>query len=532
MKSRKRVLTLCVSLLLLITNLVFAADLSKLVILHTNDTHGFDQRAEGINGMATVAAMKKHFEAQGKTVVLLDAGDAIQDNNLVNFSKGKTAISFMNACGYDAMTLGNHEFDYGPEILQKRIREAKYPVVSCNVIVEATGKNFVKSSTIINKNGYKIGIVGITTPETATSTNPKNVRGLKILDGKELYARVQQEVDKLRAAKCDFVFGLSHLGSGQEAAPNRSDDVAANVNGMAVLIDGHDHKVKNFKVNNTLIVETGYYTHNIGMLVNRNGTWQEELQPYGVFNAEDAKVKALVDAAAKTVERILAEKEGTTDVLLNGNRFPGVRTEETNLGDFVADGYLWQAKQASVLKGKVDGAIVNGGSLRTSIKNGTVTKGNILGVLPYNNQLYIVNITGEELLEILEATTCVIPDPIGAFPQVAGIKYEINTAMPYAKGKLYKGSTYYAPARPGTRVKILEVGGKPFNLQNRYAIATTDFICSGGDAYGALLNHGDDKRYIIGYTDVQAVENYLKEALKGKVGTAYAESQGRIKIIK
>ena len=139
----QRILILCCSLLLVVSNIVLAADLSKLVILHTNDTHGFDQRAEGINGLATVAAFKKHLEAQGKTVVLLDAGDAIQDNILVNFSQGKSAISFMNACGYDAATLGNHEFDYGQDVLQQRMQEAKYPFVSCNVIVKATGKSFI-----------------------------------------------------------------------------------------------------------------------------------------------------------------------------------------------------------------------------------------------------------------------------------------------------------------------------------------------------------------------------------------------------
>lgn len=124
---------------------------SNLVIIHTNDTHGFDRRAEGINGMATVSALRKHYLSQGKDVLLVDAGDAIQDNNLVNFSKGKSAIAFMNAAGYDAMALGNHEFDYGQEVLAERIREAKFPMLSANVIVEATGRPLTRDSVIYKK---------------------------------------------------------------------------------------------------------------------------------------------------------------------------------------------------------------------------------------------------------------------------------------------------------------------------------------------------------------------------------------------
>ena len=139
MKKKTAALALVLSCLV---SSVFAADYSHLVIMHTNDTHGYDQRADGVNGMATVAALRKDFEAQGKQVLLLDAGDAIQDNNLVNLSKGKTAIEFMNAAGYDAMALGNHEFDYGADVTQQRIKQAHFPVMSANIIVDATGKPF------------------------------------------------------------------------------------------------------------------------------------------------------------------------------------------------------------------------------------------------------------------------------------------------------------------------------------------------------------------------------------------------------
>jgi 5'-nucleotidase/UDP-sugar diphosphatase len=227
----------------------------------------------------------------------------------------------------------------------------------------------------------------------------------------------------------------------------------------------------------------------------------------------------------------MSVKVGTTDILLNGNRKPGVRTMETNLGDLCADAFLWQARLANVLsKGSVDGAIVNGGGIRGSIKPGTITVGSISSIMPYNNQLYIVKIKGVTLLEMLEAATCTIPEAIGAFPQVAGIKYVINTAIPYTNGKQYPHSTYFAPAKPGSRIEILEVNGKPFELSGEYTIAGQEFLCRGGDAYGALLTPGVANIHSIGYIDNAALINYIKEELHGVVGPTYAQPQGRVVI--
>lgn len=202
---------------------------------------------------------------------------------------------------------------------------------------------------------------------------------------------------------------------------------------------------------------------------------------------------------------------------------------ETNLGDLCADAFLWQSRMANVLdKGTVDGAIVNGGGIRHSIQAGYVTVGSISNIMPYNDQLYIMKISGATLLELLEAATCTVPDAIGAFPQVAGIKYVINTSVPYANGKQYPHSTYYAPAKPGSRVEILEVNGKPFNLSEQYTIAGQEFLCRGGDAYGALLPQGAANIHSIGYVDADALTNYIKEELHGVIGQQYATAQGRI----
>ena len=515
----------------LLFNTAWAADFSHLIILHTNDTHGFDQRAPGINGLATVAALKKDYRAKGYDVLLVDAGDAIQDNNLVNFSKGKSAIIFFNACGYDAMTLGNHEFDYGQDVTLQRVKEAKFPVVNANIIVEATGKNFIPKDTIIKKGKVKIGIFGLTTPETIVSTNPKNIYGLKFLRDQELYNAAQEEAVKLRSQGCDLVICLAHLGSEEALLGNRSNDVLSHVHGIDILIDGHDHTVKNLSINGTLLVETGYYTKNIGIISHTEQGWQSKMLPYGEFNQEDPKIKNIVAKAVNNVQKNLSKKIGVSQINLDGKRYPGVRNMETNLGDFVADAYLWQASKANVLKScTVDAAIVNGGGLRASIPAGPVTLGSITAVAPYNNQIYIMKLKGTTLLEILEAATCTTPEPLGAFPQVAGLKYTVNTQIPFVRGKQYPHSAYYAPATPGSRVTLYEVAGKPFDPEADYTIATQEFICRGGDAYGALTLPGTADIHSIGYIDTEAMCNYIKEELHGVIGQQYANSQGRILI--
>lgn len=529
MKRKTAALTLALTCLF---SSAFASDYSHLVIMHTNDTHGYDQRADGVNGMATVAALKKDFEAQGKQVVLLDAGDAIQDNNLVNLSKGKTAIDFMNATGYDAMTLGNHEFDYGADVTQQRIKQAHFPVMSANIMVDATGKPFTpKTHAIIRKGNLNIGVFGLTTPSTVTTSNPKSTRGLTFLARDNMYTAAQKEVNALKNENCDLVIALGHLGSAPDAAGDRSDDVLNHVKGIDIFIDGHNHVVKNHTINGALLAETGAHMANIGVIQNVDGTWKEDLYPYGRYNKEDPKVKAMVDKAQARINRRLASVVGTTAATLDGTRAPGVRTEETNLGDFLADAFLWQVRQATVLTHtRVDGAIMNGGSIRASINKGKITENDLLLVMPYHNYLQYVTMKGSTLLEILEAATCTTPQAIGAFPQVAGIEYTVDTRIPYAKGTVYPHSTYYSPAKPGSRVTITKVGGRSFNPDDTYCIVVPDYLTSGGDTYSALTDPDKVTVGDVDYLDVDAVRNYIKEALGGTVGDTYARPQGRITI--
>lgn len=534
MKRFTRIFSLLVVFVLMLAQTALAeADFSRLIILHTNDTHGFDRRDEGINGMATVAQVKKDLLAQGYEVLLFDSGDAIQDNNLVNFFKGKSAVDFMNAAGYDAASLGNHEFDYGQDVLAERIAQAKFPYLSANVVVDATGKLLApKPSAIFElESGAKVGVIGLTTPETIVSTAPKNTLGLTFIGGEKLYETTQSEVDRLKGEGCELIIVIGHLGSSDACIGDRAEDIAANVEGIDIVLDGHDHRVKNFRVGNTLIAETGFYTKNIGRVVFENGEWVSKPIAYGEVTQEDPATKEIIESYYTEMKEKLSQKLGVSKVMLTGEREPGVRTMETNSGDFCADALLWQAKRASVLDGDVDAAIDNGGSIRKAINVGEVTRGDVMGVHPYNNQLFAVKITGEKLLEILEAATCVIPDAMGAFPQVAGITFELDTKVAYEKGEQYTNSVFFAPKKPGSRVTIKTVGGKPFDKNKVYTLAMAEFLVTGGDAYGGMATEGAiiEKRGI-GYVDFEALENYLVEELGGVIGEEYAAPQGRIVI--
>lgn len=505
----------------------------KLAIIHTNDIHGYDMPAEptdskpGAIGIDAVAQLKKDYEEQGYQVLLLDDGDAIQDNVLVNLSQGEAAIDFMNSAGYDAMSIGNHEFDWGADNLEKLIDKANFPVLAANITVDATGEPFAQQNMVIElEGGAKVGVFGLATPETQTKSSPKNVAGLTFEAGDDLYACAQKQIDALRDEGCTMVVCLGHLGSVGGVAPNRSIDVLEHTEGIDVFIDGHDHKVVNDTVNGSLLVSTGCHLENIGVVIYEDGVFTEQMVAYGTYSGSDAATAELVGATNSQVKAQLSETIGSTDVALDGSRDPGVRTQETNLGDFAADAMLWQAQQAS--DQTVDAAIVNGGSIRASIDEGEISMETLMTVFPYNNSLNVVTLKGSELLEILEAATFCLPEEIGGFPQVAGITYTVDTTVPYEDGDAYPDSTYYAPANPGARVSISDVGGKGFSLDGKYVVAASSFITDGGDTYFAVAKAYQDSGYITGYSDTDALVNYLKTALGGVIGQQYANPQERI----
>lgn len=506
----------------------------KLVIIHTNDTHGHDVAVEGETiGTAGVAALKADFEAAGADVLLLSAGDFSQGTTLVSLDRGASAVEFMNAAGYDAAALGNHEFDYKMDALEANMAEADFDVLAANIVDAETGEPIFTDHVIYETAIGTVGIFGLATPETMTKAHPDNVAGLDFYQGEELAECAQEQVDELTAEGCDFIIALVHLGVDEESAPNRSTDIFAQVSGVDLVVDGHSHTVMGGEdalvLNDAMIVSTGEYLSNVGVVITDGETMSSELVSAAEYTKTDEAVAEVVNARNAEVEEQLGEVFGTTEVLLDGERDPGVRTQETNMGDFAADAILWQARQ-NLGEDRVDLALTNGGGIRATIPAGEITMNDMKTVFPFGNTIVTIDVTGEQLLEALEAATCSTPTAIGAFPQVSGIEFTINTAVPYENGDLYPNSTYYKPANPGSRITITEINGEPFDPNEVYTVATNDFTAAGGDTYYVFSEGTNLTMTAVALDD--ALINYVSEVLDGVItAEQYGESAGRIKIV-
>lgn len=511
----------------------------KLVVIHTNDTHGRD--LEGAYTTAAVAQLKQDLTAAGADVLLLSAGDASQGTPLVNLSLGGTAIDFMNLAGYDAMATGNHEFDWGLENLQKLAQDAEFPILAANLTYTESGELvFGDSIVFTTDSGLKVGVFGLATPETATKAHPDKVKGVSFAAGQELYDVAQQQVDKLNAEGCDYIIALSHLGDSAESAPNRSVDLLDHVTGIDLMVDGHSHTTLpegDTSHGDTLRVSTGEYLNNIGVVVYDAASDTETArllssttegdQTVLDYTGSDPDVLAAIEAVNAEVEQELGKVFAKTEVLLNGERDPGVRTEETNLGNFAADAILWSARQA-LGEDKVDLALTNGGGIRASIPVGDISMKTMKTVFPFGNEVATVTVTGAELLEALEAATFCTPTAVGAFPQVSGVQFTIDTTVPYENGEMYPNSTYYAPAKPGSRIKNVTVNGQPLDLNAEYVVATNDFTAAGGDTYGAFL---DKPVYKTGVALEDALVQYTSTVLNGVISEKdYGKPAGRITV--
>lgn len=501
----------------------------KLVIIHTNDTHGADVAVEGISlGTAGIAQLVKDYETAGADVLLVSAGDAIQGDPLVNLSKGSTAIEFMNIAGYDLMVPGNHEFDFGYDNLLKLKNEADFPLVSANILDKLSGKSVFEESIIFDTVIGKVGFFGITTPETMTKANPNNVASLDFLAGGAMYDAAQKQVDQLKKDGAKYIICVTHLGTDESSKPNRSTDLIEKVEGIDILIDGHSHSVIDGNEEDaTVLASAGTKLSHAGVVIIDDKGIEAKLISAEEYNSVDKDVNDEINKVAAQIDFELSDVFARTEVLLDGNKAPGVRTQETNLGDFAADAILWAARQAT--GGNVDAAITNGGGIRASIEAGDVTMKDMKTVFPFGNTISTVQVTGSQLLEILEASSSAAPEALGAFPQVSGIEFTIDTTVPYENGDQYPDSTYYAPANPGSRVKNVKIGGAALDLNKTYTIATNDFLAAGGDTYYLLKDLESYNTYV---ALEDALVNYTDEVMGGVISEAkYGKPAGRINII-
>ena len=547
MKKTRRILALALTLILILAVSIpasaeydYAANAKivrsdftgKTVILHTNDVHG------ALAGYAYAAALKSYFENAGAEVYLVDAGDFSQGTIYVSHFKGASAVTMMNAAGYDVVTLGNHEFDFGYAQLTENLKKAKFTVLCADVYLDATGETIYDPYTVIEtSSGLRLGFFGMETPETATKVNPGLIKEITFATFDDLYASAQLAVDGLKEEEADLVIGLVHLGVDAESAANgyRSIDLYEKVPGIDFLIDGHSHTVMTSGENGEPIQSTGTAFQNIGVIVidNETKTIEDNFLMSTAGLAVNGRIAATAQGIIDTVDMEYGTPFATTEYFLNGERDPGNRTEQTNLGSLITDAMVWSVVSSGGLEAYYDAPVVgitNGGGIRASIAEGEVTKKDVNTVLPFGNTVAVVYVTGTELLEALEASTFCTPDAIGGFPQTSGIEWVLDTTKEFDQGEIYtldgKESSYYAPASIN-RVSIISVNGEPFDEAATYAVVTNNFCAAGGDTYNVFNRaFAEGFGFDTGIPMDEAVMEYITEVLGGVIGETYAEPGG------
>ena len=511
----------------------------KTVVLHTNDMHGgfiVDPDAEntedgGLEGYAAVTSVKKDFEAKGATVILVDDGDFSQGSIYVSLSKGAIATQLMDLAGYDLVGLGNHEFDYGVDALKNNFVDKNFKVICANIF---EGENTLFDAHQIFQIGkLKVAFFGLDTPETQTKVNPNYVKDLKFTEGQELFDTAQKEIDLLKE-EADIVICVAHLGVDAESAGRTSEDLFANTTGLDFIIDGHSHTVMENGSNGEPIQSTGTKGQNIGVIVidNANKTIESNyLLPLKDVEADievlDVAMKYMLD-----VDTEFGSIFANSDLDLCGEKAI-VRSQETNMGNLIADAMCWEVLKAGSIDVAEENvvAVTNGGGIRASISAGGVSMKDINTVLPFGNTVAVDYCTGAELLEVLEASTYAVPETLGGFPQVSGIEFTIDSTVEFDAGEEYPDSTYFKP-NSIKRVTIQSINGQPFDENATYAVVTNNFCAAGGDTYYALKKAYDaGNGFDTGIPLDEAVVDYINNKLGGKIGSEYAETQGRITIV-
>ena len=500
----------------------------KTVILHTNDVHG------AIQDYAKVAALKADYEKRGAIVYLVDAGDFSQGSVYVSLNKGADAVTMMNAVGYDFVTLGNHEFDYGAQQLADNLVNAKFSIL-CSDVLDADGDPVAEAAvwSEVEESGLKIGFFGLATPETKTKANPALIKGLTFLSGEALYKCAQEDIDWLKGQNADVIICLAHLGVDKESQPNTSYDLYKNTTGIDFIIDGHSHSVMTKGPNGEPIQSTGTALANVGVITIDNATKKiesNELIALKDYTGSDAAVAAAAKAIMDPIDAAYGEVFAKSAVDLNGAKAPGNRTEETNLGDLITDAMMWAIKTKAPSVDMTNAvAITNGGGIRAAIKKGDITKKDINTVLPFGNTLAVVYVKGSELLEALEASTYCTPEAVGGFPQFAGMEVELNIAPKYDKNaEKYPGSEYFGP-KSINRITIKSINGKAFDPNATYAVITNNFMAAGGDTYYAFA--AAKEQFDTGLPLDEILMEYITTELNGVVGEQYAKPQGRLTIV-
>ena len=553
MKAMKKrafaVLLMLAVLLVLPCGAAFAEEAGTdgdIVILYTSDVHcGID---EGF-GYAGVQQIRESLTARGDTVLLVDDGDAFQGEPVGTMTRGQAILDLMNKLKYDVVIPGNHDFDYGMEQFLSLTEQADFPYISCNFNHE--GELVFEPYLMKEVNGTKIAFVGVTTPETLTSSTPKyfqNAEGEFVYGfcqdetGEALYHAVQEAVDSARDEGADVVIVLAHLGNAEESRPWNYADVISNTAGFDVMLDGHSHDTDQVTMKNrdgqdvlrsacgTKLACVGYcritpegkiscglYNWNNAESVPELLGIQNEMSE-AVSNATEELDAKLGEAVAVTEVSLTISDPVETDA--EGKPIRMVRRAETNLGDLVADAFRDQSG--------ADIALIGGGGIRDSIGAGDVTLNDILKVNPFGNYLTVIEVTGQQILDALEWGSKAVPSEDGGFQQASGLSYEVDVSVESSCGKDEDGM--FTGIEGERRVRNVLVNGEPIDPDGTYALAGVDYW---------LLNKGDGFSMFEGAKvlqdrvklDNQVLIDYITQTLGGVIGAEYEDPYGQGRIV-
>lgn len=442
---------------------------AELVIFHTNDMHSriqsTDDNGQSI-GLAELAAAVKATKAKNPATLWFDAGDTLHGMPIITISNGESIIPLLNEAGYDAMTAGNHDFNYGSAQLEKLAKGLKFPLLDANVVRKSNGKHVFKPYKIFKLNGIKVGVFGLSTPDTAFATNPSNVATIEFLNPVD----VSKEMIKKLRPKCDVLIAVMHMGV-DASAEFTSERIARETSGIDLIVDGHSHTAltDGIRIKDTLIVQTGCYEHYLGRATIEVENHKIVSKRAELLDAED--VKALAPVPDKKILATLNEVNTKADKLLNtvvahSDRQLSsyrllVRRNESELGNLTTDAFRWFAK--------TDIAISNGGSLRAALPAGDVKRRDIISIFPFGNIVRSAEISGATIRDMLEHSVEYYPASFGGFLNVSGMTFSYDPSKP-----------------PKHRVEEILINGQPLNANKIYTIAMTDFQTSGGDGYDML----------------------------------------------
>ena len=521
-------------LLTSVISVVNAAGMDEIVILFESDVHC------NVDGYAKLAALKDEISDDAEYVGVVTSGDFVQGGSLGIVSKGEYIINIMNLIGYDAVGLGNHEFDYKTERLHELVNKLDSTVVCSNYKKIGEEKSVFNPYIIVPYGDTEVAYIGIITPDTLTSSSPaqfKNEEGQYTYSfcADTLYENTQKSIDAAKKEGADYIIALAHLGTEYVFEQWSAQTLIQNTTGLDVVLDGHSHSVVEGMVvndkagNDVIVASTGTGFANIGKLTLSDGAIKTELVPTQTYEKTDEEITRYIAAINEEYAKLGERKIGVSEVSLTtldeqGNRI--IRNAETNLGDFCADAYR-----------EITGAdigFINGGGIRNDIDTGDITFNEILGVFPFANKTCISEVTGQQIVDMLEYGLVFYPEENGSFQHVSGIKFDFDPQIKHSV--MLDENQEFVSVEGARRVSDVEVlnqetgAYEPIVLDKKYTLASHSYLLMeyGG---GATMFKGAKLLSDTGILDVELLESYITENLNGVIGGEYAQSQNRINIL-